>query len=692
VGRRLFFLGFLTLFLELVLIRYLAGSIWNLGYFPNLVLTAVFVGMGLGFTFHHLIPEHRSSLVFQLAPWVLLGLVAFVYVTHPTVPGFTTWNGNVGGDLYFTSTPQKAVKQSYTPFLACVGAIIVSFALVTQRTAKLFRHFKPLHAYTLDIAGSVSGIASFMVISWLRVPAWIWFVAAGALLVFALADNLKTAWIPLLPAGAMAFIAHTQDGRLTANPKFAGPVETSWSPYQKVEFIDPPTNPLRIFVNGVSHQNMEPAARLKQMFYQRVYDARAGLPPYKSVLILGAGSGNDVATALLNNADHVDGVEIDPEIAHLGEEHNPVKPFQDPRVNLVIDDGRAFMTRTERKYDLVVFALTDSLVKVSSMSQLRLENYLFTKESVERAWSILGDQGDVVFYNYYRQPWLRAKIEAMITAATGVAPETVWESGDFAVLRARKGSPAATPSSSVTVPTDDWPFLYLRGRGIPVAYGWAMGGMTAFVLLLMTALHLSTRKKEQYGGGAKLLVKSAFVLMGVAFLLLETKGVIQFSLLFGTTWLNSSLVFGAVLVMVLAANWVAEARGLTRKHLPAIYAALIASALVTLIFPLRNLLHIHSGVLRFLLASVMTFSPIFFANLMFSLTFRDVEIAEHVFGWNLIGATIGGVLEYSSMLLGYNLLAVIVAICYTGVFVMLMAAGRMSRAGDSKPAAALDAA
>ena len=32
---RLFLCGFLILFLELVLIRYLAGNIWNLGYFPN---------------------------------------------------------------------------------------------------------------------------------------------------------------------------------------------------------------------------------------------------------------------------------------------------------------------------------------------------------------------------------------------------------------------------------------------------------------------------------------------------------------------------------------------------------------------------------------------------------------------------------------------------------------------------------
>src|SRR5690349_1694357 len=54
-GWRLAGMGFLTLFLELALIRYLPGNIWNLGYFPNLILIAVFIGMGLGFMFHHLV-------------------------------------------------------------------------------------------------------------------------------------------------------------------------------------------------------------------------------------------------------------------------------------------------------------------------------------------------------------------------------------------------------------------------------------------------------------------------------------------------------------------------------------------------------------------------------------------------------------------------------------------------------------
>ena len=102
---------------------------------------------------------------------------------------------------------------------------------------------------------------------------------------------------------------------------------------------------------------------------------------------------------------------------------------------------------------------------------------------------------------------------------------------------------------TLDLPTDNWPFLYLVERGIPGVYQWAMLAMAVFVALLAGLLHYSTRHHEHYGRSGMLATKLAFVLMGMAFLLLETKSVIQFSLLFGTTWLNSSLVFLAVLLL-----------------------------------------------------------------------------------------------------------------------------------------------
>ena len=85
-----------------------------------------------------------------------------------------------------------------------------------------------------------------------------------------------------------------------------------------------------------------------------------------------------------------------------------------------------------------------------------------------------------------------------------------------------------------------------------------------------------------------------------------------------------------------------------------------------------------------------TLAPIFFANLIFSVTLRDQELAEHVFGWNLIGATIGGVAEYASMSLGYSFLALVVAASYAAVIVLLAyarrARTRTAAAGAGSPA------
>ena len=104
---RLFFCGFLILFLELVLIRYLAGSVWNMGFFPNLVLMAVFIGMGLGFLFHQHISEERSPWFFQASVFVLGLLVILLYYKHPIVPGFSRWIGNLGDEIFFTMSPHE---------------------------------------------------------------------------------------------------------------------------------------------------------------------------------------------------------------------------------------------------------------------------------------------------------------------------------------------------------------------------------------------------------------------------------------------------------------------------------------------------------------------------------------------------------------------------------------------------------
>ena len=671
---QLFLLGFLTLFVELALIRYLPGSIWNLGYFPNLVLLAVFVGMGLGFVFHARAGAKASAWIFNGAALLLLALVAFVYFRRPAMPGFGQFAGDIGGELYFTNTPQDLrLGEDTLVFAVCFAVIVATFAAISQRTAKLFAALPPLRAYTLDILGSCAGVIAFMIVSWLQLPPYGWFVVLIPMFLLAADVSRRSRWITPLPLLLMALIAWKQDSRLSYDPRHPGPLEVHWSPYQKIEIAGRRGDHPIIYANGIGHQEIYTAHQLDQTFYRIPYQLRAArpdLPPYRRVLVIGAGSGNDVAAALRYGAEAVDAVEIDPAIVSLGRRYNTAEPYADPRVRVTVDDGRAFMTRTPHKYDLIIFALTDSLVKVSSMAQLRLENYLFTEGSLRQAYSLLTESGDVVLYNYYRHPWFIEKLQHMVHAATGRYPRIAQQDGDFIVfLAGRKtegGAPPAAGEGRVDIAVDDWPFPYLRERGIPALYARIAGGFALAVFLLMTVL----QRGAAAGAGVSLRLKLAFLFMGAAFLLLETKSVVQFSLLFGTTWLNSSLVFLAVLLLVLAANWTARLLRSPRV-LPVVSVLLVASCLIGLVFPLTRLLSLESVLARFVLASLLTFVPVFFANLVFSVSFRDQAVPELLFGWNLIGAALGGVLEYASMALGYTALAVIVAGCYTVVALLL---------------------
>ncbi|MCZ6601522.1 MAG: hypothetical protein O6952_00795 [Planctomycetota bacterium] len=688
---KLFLLGFLTLFLELVLIRYLAGNIWNLGYFPNLVLLAVFLGMGFGFLLHHRISDRLSGWLYQGSALSLLTLVALTRVMDLGFPGLGEFGGEIGGELFFSAGPKAAASGTVLTFALWFTLVLITFLLISQRTAKLFRNFAPLKAYTLDIAGSCCGILAFMLLSGFRVPAYLWFFFVIPPFLAAVREVYGPVhilgMIPFLVAGS---IAYEQDQRLMSSPQYQGPMQVHWSPYQKIEYVNAPREivPKRIYVNGIAHQAMGLAPQILGGQYQGPYDDRkeSGRPPYRRVLIIGAGSGNDVACALLNGVEEVDAVEIDPVIAELGKKHHPLQPYSDPRVNLVVDDGRAFMTRARPGYDLVIFAVTDSVVKVSSMTQLRLENYLFTEDSFRRAFDLLTETGDVALYNVYRRDWLIEKYRRTIHAATGRLPRTVWQMETaHTLLVGRWQDPEDAPPPTgdpLDIATDDWPFPYLKSRGIPTIYFTAMLFLATFVLAMALLLH-RMEKRGRAGGAARgsLPTKLAFAFMGAAFLLLETKSIVQFSLLFGTTWLNSSLVFLAILLLVLAANWSAT---LLRQRWvpPAVYLLLIASCLIGFLWPVSNLLAVESVPLRFCLASLMTFSPIFFANMLFSLSFRHQKVAEHIFGWNLLGASVGGLVEYGSMAIGYNALAIIVAVCYTLVVSLLLLGRRRAPVSD----------
>ena len=272
-----------------------------------------------------------------------------------------------------------------------------------------------VQAYTLNIVGSIVGIVLFAACSWLELSSasggscwlrWAWVIFISSHPATVSADSLS--WAPVRCGTAVACGRGWQRSPLSV---ITGQRQAQqfWSPYYRIDFKQAD---LSLSVNLIYHQQMVsrnenfPAYALPHLL-----NRDAGRPAFEDVLIIGAGSGNDVSRALQWDAKHVDAVEIDPAIYRLGRAYHPDHPYQDERVQIHLDDGRNFLRSTERKYDLIVYALVDSLVLHSGYSNIRLESFLFTRQTFEDVRRHLKPNGTFVIYNYFRQGWLAARLQ-----------------------------------------------------------------------------------------------------------------------------------------------------------------------------------------------------------------------------------------------------------------------------------------
>jgi SAM-dependent methyltransferase len=211
---------------------------------------------------------------------------------------------------------------------------------------------------------------------------------------------------------ALALVeASLNSGSYEPAPGLSG--EQFWSPYYRVSYDCPPVR--HVTVNLIGHQTMVSRAddRRPSFAYAlpQLLNRDAGGKAFRDVLIIGAGSGNDVSRALAwKDVKRIDAVEIDPVIQRLGARDHPGQPYQDPRVTAHLDDGRNFLQSGDAQYDLIVYALVDSLVLHSGYSNIGLESYLFTSEAFADVRRRLRPDGLFVVYNYLRHGWIVGRL------------------------------------------------------------------------------------------------------------------------------------------------------------------------------------------------------------------------------------------------------------------------------------------
>ncbi len=652
---RTFLVSFTMLFFELLCIRWIPSYVRYLSYFNNFLLLASFLGIGLG-----MLSARRERFWFPPFPVLLALLVVIIARTKFQLLINSTQV------LYFgLADQQSAQAENFLVLPIIFGIVTLCFIPLSRSFGKLFSQLNPLTAYTFDIIGSLAGIAAFSAMSYFSLPPLAWFSILGVLLLL-LSAKRTVLLVAVVLAATLIEVGQLQVGAY-------------WSPYYKIVISPAVPNGYSVAVNDIGHQVMT-SWPYKEPFYKEVYRI-FGSGSFHHALILGAGTGSDTAIALAYGVDSITAVEIDPTIQQLGARLNPDQPYSDPRVHVVINDGRSFLQNTTDHYDLIIFALPDSLTLTSSNTSLRLESFLLTQDALATARTRLTSNGVVVLYNYYRQDWLIQKLANMVgnafhqqplvttyggwgrAAAIMAGPRlATLPKGEFGTYHEQPVPPGSTylrilgqgyyPLTSATPATDDWPFLYLQDRSFPTIYilGLAMVALYALIGTVTFAPRKTLRRFDWH-----------MFFLGTAFMLLEVKSLTTFSLLFGSTWLVNSLVFFAILSSVLLAILVN--RRFKFKRIGVFYLLLFGVLLLNILLPPDALL-LSNPILRYILASVLAFAPVFLANIIFTNSFRDSETADIAFASNLLGIMVGGGMEYFSMLIGYRLLLIPVIVFY----------------------------
>jgi spermidine synthase len=711
----LFLISFLILFFELACIRWFGSMVVYLTFFTNIVLLATFLGMSIGCLSASRGRDWLPSVMpLFLVAVVLACGVLWIYSTHARVMVDVGGQGSPQQVYFGAEYRARDLSSFVVPLELLAAGFFVLIALVFVGLGQVMgRGFDAaqdrLRAYISNILGSLAGIAAFALASYLWTTPLVWFAVVVAIwLYFLRRRSLCQLYCCVALLVIMAFVSYNVTLRSPYQNTDSRYRTLIWSPYYKIIYTPEEKT---INTNNIGHQAMTdvhdkgPAYSLPHLL-----NRDAGGHPFENVLIIGAGSGNDVSAALANGAKHVDAVEIDPAIYGLGRAEHVDHPYQDPRVSIHIDDGRSFVRKTDQKYDLVIYALVDSLVLHSGYSSLRLESFLFTQDAFYDIAARLRPGGVFAVYNFFRQGWIVGRVEKMSEAAFGTKPlvisfpyvpsitpadqefgrltmilsganapalaainrqfeehQSFWVKYNLtasgfgpqpptadgsAVSDWSKVAPSAVDTTGINeLPSDNWPFLYLRGRTIPGINLRSMALIAGLSLALIYIFSPVRRVRPNW----------QMFFLGAGFMLLETKSVVHMALLCGSTWLVNSVVFFAILVMILASNL--YVLGLKPKSLWPYYVLLVASLVVNIVVPMSRFLALP-GWQKVGVSCAVVFVPIFFAGIVFGTLFRDSVQPDIDFGSNIAGAIMGGLSESLSLVIGFNYLLVIAVVFY----------------------------
>lgn len=675
---KLFYASFVMLFAETMAIRWLGIEIPVLRAFPNLILMLVFIGASAGIAQ----PEKRPGKMRLLLS--ILFLVASVIVVPQTALK------DLSLRIDETNSP-LAVITSLVLISLNAFSLLTVFRDVGAAVGAEFKNRPPLSAYSINILGSMAGVLAFAACSFLNTQPWVWLTICA---IFAWLTYGKNKKLLLLFAPLILVSVFSTQGAF-------------WSPYGKLEIknFDVPKDSIfgqgnymlycnNVYFHSATHvpdaQSLTAENAAKEPLLSHAYKwmklPYRFAPHHDDVLILGSGSGNDTAFALKQAPDMVslDAVEIDPVIGNFGKTIHPDKPYLNSKINLIINDARSHLHDSPKRYDIVNFAYLDPGGTLNTASFMRVDNYVFTVESIKDALKLLKPDG-IVSMSFATGPDhpVTARLYNSITKAWGKEPLTLCDNTFSSCIflfgpGLDAGRDAAQVASitkealaddrelkvwvpnetqkKIRVASDDWPFLYLQFETL---------GMVLYLCFLIFTILIPVPFLFRVEKSSVLAPQSfAMFVLGEAFMLMETKCCTELSLIYGNTWVVSSVVIFTFLTLGYLANLFVLKLDSSKlpKLLPLIYM-LLSVVLITDYFVSFNDLNLPSTTAK-VITTAMTCLPVFFGGILFSSHFKGIKDANMGLAANLLGVTFGGLLENFCVVGGIKSLSLLTLFLY----------------------------
>jgi hypothetical protein len=199
----------------------------------------------------------------------------------------------------------------------------------------------------------------------------------------------------------------------------------------------------------------------------------------------------------------------------------------------------------------------------------------------------------------------------------------------------------ASPEVVADVSTDDWPFFYMPLRTYPASY-------IAMILVLLLISLLFVKQLAPGSGGSW---SAPCFFLGAGFMLIETKGITELALVYGSTWVVVGAVIAAILMLAFLANLIVIRWGAPRPSVT--YGLLVGSLVLGMVASRWVVAGLGTGASQLVLPVLLTL-PLFFSGFAFSTELKRSASVAVALSSNLLGAMLGGFLEYNSMYFGFR--------------------------------------